>query len=188
MYCRGDAKPFQMLVKHVTNPGVVETEFLNTFAVFDRPFKCTCCCLGRPKMKGFYKDINGNNFGQITEPCTYCDPLFVIKDQNKDPRFQIHADCCQCGLLCRNSCGKCSDTVFNIFPLECNNFDSNNAIGTVKKVSGDFMKEYFTEADNYEIKFPPNASPEEKLLMIGATLMIDYRFFEDTQKEDNNNI
>lgn len=185
VYCRGDSKPFKMLMKHVTQPGMMEADFMNTYAVFDRPFKCTCCCLGRPSLSGYYKDMNGNNFGRIEEPWTCCDPVFIIKDQNKDARFQIHANCCQCGLICRNSLGKCSETVFNIFPLECTNFDDNNAIGTIKKVSGGFMKEFFTEADNYEVKFPPNASPEEKLLIVGATLMIDYRFFEDTQKKDN---
>ena len=53
----------------------------------------------------------------------------------------------------------------------------------IKKVKGDFIKEITTDADNYEVTFPPNASPEEKLLILGATMMIDYRYYEDTNED-----
>jgi len=176
-----------MEVKHVTSPNVMEPDMMENFAIFDRPYKCTCLCLERPKMKGFYKTDNGTMFGSISEPWTCCDPLFVIKDMNKEPQFQIHADCCQCGLCCRNDvCGKCSDVLFPIYPASVTDFHPQNSIGMIKKVSGDLLKELLTDADNFEVLFPPNASPEEKLLMIGATLMIDYLFYEDTTKSQQN--
>ena len=188
MYCRGDSKPFKLLVKHITNPNVIEEDFMNTYAVFDRPFKCTCCCLERPKMKGYYQSMEGKMFGSVSEPWTCYDPMFLIKDMNKEPHFQIRADCCQCGLLCRNSCGKCSDIVFPIYPANCEDYDIKNSIGMIKKVAGDFVQELVTEADNFEVLFPQNASPEEKLLLIGATLMIDYRYFEDTTQNSNGKV
>lgn len=189
-YCRGDSRPFKMHVKHVQNNGIMDPDMMEDFAVFDRPYKCTCLCLERPKMKGFYRSETGQMFGSITEPWTCCDPLMVIKDQNKEPQFQIHGDCCQCGIMCRNSCGKCSEVQFPIYPATCTDFQPQNSIGMIKKTSGDLLKELLTDADNFEVLFPPNASPEEKLLMIGAALMIDYRYFEDTtndQKGKRNN-
>ena len=186
-YCRGDSRPFKMLVKHVTNPLIQDEDFMNTWAVYDRPFKCTCFCLERPKLKGYYKNMQGNMFGEVRQPFTCCDPVFTIKDYNKEPKYQIHGDCCQCGLLCRGGIGECSQVVFGIYPVTCSDFDISKSIGTIKKVSAGFLQELLTDADNFEILFPSDASPEEKLLIIGATLMIDYRYFEDGDRNKRNN-
>lgn len=187
MYCRGDSRPFKMMVKHVTNPLVLDESMMNTFCVFDRPFKCTCYCLDRPKITGSYKSESGTKFGSITQPWTYCDPQFVIKDLNKEPQFVVHGDCCQCGLICGDSWGKCADVMFGIYPINCSNYEMKNSVGQIKKVSSGLLQELFTDSDNFEIMFPINSSPEEKLLMIGATLLIDYRFFEDTQDPNKKN-
>ena len=50
------------------------------------------------------------------------------------------------------------------------------------------MKAEFTNADNFEVTFPFDASPEDKLLMIGTALMIDYRFYNEDPAENNQNI
>ena len=42
-----------------------------------------------------------------------------------------------------------------------------------------------TSADSYQVNFPANATPNEKLLLIVTGLMIDYQYFE--QKADNDN-
>lgn len=182
-FCRGDSRPFKMHLKHVKNNNVMDPDMMEDFAIFDRPFKCTCYCFERPKMKGYYKSENGVMFGSITEPWTCCDPMMVVKDMNKEPQFMIHADCCQCGLMCKNSCGFCSDVKLQIYPASNTSYEPSNAIGSITKTFAGMLQEMMTDADNYEIRFPPNASAEEKLLIIGATLMIDYRYFEDTTND-----
>ena len=47
----------------------------------------------------------------------------------------------------------------------------------MKKIAAT-MGEYFTKADSYKISFPTKATPEEKMLLIVAGLLIDYQNFE----------
>ncbi len=47
------------------------------------------------------------------------------------------------------------------------------------------MQELVSDATNFKIQFPQNATPEEKLLLISTTLMIDFRHFEDTPGENS---
>ena len=45
-----DSRPFKLKVKHVANGNnMIENDFTDssTYAVFERPFKCTCLCLDR---------------------------------------------------------------------------------------------------------------------------------------------
>ena len=43
-----EARPFNMQIKHIVNNNDYgQDDFANSFANFERPFKCTCCCLAR---------------------------------------------------------------------------------------------------------------------------------------------
>ena len=42
-------------------------------------------------------------------------------------------------------------------------------------------------ADFYTITFPPEANPEDKVMLIGATIMIDYLYYEDKDDSDQRN-
>jgi hypothetical protein len=44
-----------------------------------------------------------------------------------------------------------------------------------------------TSADSYQIIFPKDASPKDKMILILAGLMIDYQFFEESASSNNNN-
>lgn len=186
LYCRGDSRPFKMRMKHVVNPQM-DDNFMNTFATFDRPYKCTCCCLERPQLTGYYKTEQGPKFGLIQEQCTLYDPHFDIFGLNGEKKYQVHADCCQCGLLCRGGCGSCSQVLFPIFKSNATSFDQNSSAGMIKKVPNNLLVELLSNADNFEIDFPGDATPEEKLMLIGATLMIDYRYFEESPDKNKKN-
>lgn len=186
-YCKGDSRPFKMLVNHVnsSNPNQKFGEG-NLYCVFDRPFKCTCLCFQRPKVTCY---LNHNNIkvGEITEPCTCCSPHFNINSFDKiDKTFQIHSSCCQCGLICKdNICGACSDVKFPIYRGNTSSYNDSNQIGLINKVSRDIATEIISDADTFEISFPSDSSPEDKLLIIGTTLLIDYRYFEMNPMENN---
>ena len=67
------------------------------------------------------------------------------------------------------------DVKFFIFNANCSDEDPKNAVGSiVKKKKKDSVKAMFTDVDNFNIYFPDNASPYDKLMLIGASLMIDY--------------
>ena len=66
---------------------------------------------------------------------------------------------------------------FRIHPSNDQNL-TGKPVGMIKKKPKG-LQELFTDADTYEITFPQDATPEDKFMLIGAVLLIDYRFFED---------
>ena len=47
--------------------------------------------------------------------------------------------------------------------------------------------ELITTADSYQINFPPESTPNDKMNLIAAGLMIDYQFFEEKAKNHDDN-
>jgi hypothetical protein len=132
----------------------------------------------------FSNGNNSNKLGKITEPYKYCDPTYVYENFAGQQKYTIIADCCQCGLFCR----KCAETVFFIYNnFISSEFSSKNSVGKITKKFSGCLKEMLTDADNFEIIFPDDATPEDKLMLIGTALMIDFRYFEDNERAKNKN-
>ena len=179
--CAANCREFTMDIKHIANAGCLNEGFENSFVHVNKPFKCTCFCLERPEMLANYSQ-GGELLGKVKQPFTCCDPLFTIYDNAGTPKYYISADCCQCGLCCANNiCGKMSQAVFNIY----GDAALTQQIGTIVKKVASFS-EMITSADSYVINFPPNAQPNEKLLLIITGLMIDYQFFEEKASDNDN--
>lgn len=179
--CAANVREFTMDIKHVANAGNMDENFQNSFVHVNKPFKCTCCCLERPEMLATY--VQGNQLlGKVKQPFSCCDPIFVVYDNAGTMKYYIHADCCQCGVCCANNiCGKISEAVFNIYK------DSNmgSPVGSIVKKVATFS-EMVTSADSYQVNFPVDALPNEKLLLIITGLMIDYQYFEEKAGDKNN--
>ena len=163
----------------------------NTIAWMDRPFKCTCFCLERPELSVYWGQLDNTSclIGKVKEPCTCVDINMDICDPGNNIRYAIQADGCQCGIVCRGSpCGKCSEVTFPIYNnnIEVKEFGNRN--GTIQRKFNGCAKATFTNADNFEITFPIGSSPEDKLLMIGTALMIDYRYYNEDPDEGNTSI
>jgi hypothetical protein len=173
------SRPFKMKIKHVAALDQFGNDFSDsaTFAEFNRPYKCTCFCLQRPVMKGVKN--NGEYFGQIKFPFSCCDPKYEVVDKFNNLKYVVTGDCCQCGLMCRTSYGMCSEVMFQIRKPD------NEQVGFVKKVFSGLVQELLTSADNFELQFPKDSTPEDKLMLIGNVLMIDYTFFEDKGRDRN---
>ena len=126
--------------------------------------------------------INEEILGEILEPYRCCDPFFKIINKNKEKIFDIHTDCWQKGISSRRfSCGKYAEVNFNIYKGNTSGKDmlEQNTFGNIiRRVPKNVEKSVFSDFDNFEINFPPEATAEEKLLLLGSTLLIDYRFFE----------
>ena len=58
-FCRNcipsDARSFILRMIHIKNSNK-KADYKKTIADFERPFKCTCCCLWRPVMTAYYHD------------------------------------------------------------------------------------------------------------------------------------
>ena len=177
--CPANSREFNMVIKHIANSTYLDDNFQKTFVNVVKPFKCTCCCLERPEMMVTFSESN-QPLGKIKQPFTCCDPKITLYDNDGDLKYTIHADCCQCGILCAsNFFGKMSEAVFNIY--KSNNL-TEPPCGTIIKKSANFA-ELITTADSYQINFPPESTPNDKMNLIAAGLMIDYQFFEEKAED-----
>lgn len=173
--------PFRMKIQHLLGSNLIKgVDFVNPYAVFDRHCQCTCCCFNRPQIKLYYKEKNVYG-GKIMEPCSVFSPYFHIFDSDGLIKYTININCCQYGFCCRNNCcGSLVEAKFLIY--EGPDFSKHHVGQIVRKVNG---KNLISKADTFSIEFPPSATPNDKMLMICAVLMIDYLYYSESpsQKE-----
>ena len=177
-FCPSNVREFNMDIYHAVSSvmtGNLQGKFANAY----RPCKCTCLCCNRPEIN---VTLGADNrfIGKIKHIWTCCDPEFEVYNP-QGIKYFVRADCCQCGLLCANNfCGKMSTAVFDILQP-----GSANVIANITKMSAQSFSEMVTDADSYQISFPPGATAEDKLLLIALGLMIDYQYFETDSSENN---
>lgn len=185
-YCSSDTRPFTMNLKHMTNNNDDNThDYANkNFAVLKKPFKCTYYCFNRPKMYGYFNNLEGPEFGRIYQPYKFTDPIFQLI--RKDiVIYSVTTDCCKCGFCCRGGCGMFEQISFLIYDGDINDrknkYKEKGSTGKILRHSMG-VESIVSDADNFEVFFPPEAGPEDKLLLISVALMIDYMFFEEMPK------
>lgn len=197
LFCTGSSRSFIMHVN--TMIPTAGKEIKKEFARYNRPFKCTCCCLARPELSGNLIQIDsqpqiqageqkdnvklGEPIGKIIEKFTCCNPQIYTKDKNGEVAWTITCNCCQCGYCCKNSpCGKCSEVDFEVYkgtgPLE------GNPPGKIKKKFKG-LKSFIGDADFFDLYFPKEATPEERFNLVVAVIMLDYMYYEDKDNHDN---
>ena len=64
---------------------------------------------------------------------------------------------------------------------------ATGSAGYIKKVASGFAKEIFTDADSFILSFPPDATLEHKMLLLGAVFLLDFMFFENNNDNSNKN-
>ena len=134
-------------------------------------------------MTGFNHSEN-RKIGRVYEPWKCCDPNFEIYDEQDKLKYVASGECCQCGICCK-SFGKCYETKFFLFDANNANRDPSVSVGSIIRKAPGIAKAMVSDADNFDVIFPNNASVFDKLMIIGATLMIDYAFFEDEGSDNN---
>lgn len=55
-------------------------------------------------------------------------------------------------------------------------------VGFIQKKWGGFLKEVFTDADNFLIEFPKDYSQQLKTVILATTVIIDLDYFDDNQR------
>ena len=172
-----NSRPVKIIMRHVISFQQYDGDMAKVFINVDKPCKCACCCFCRPYMDVRLAD-NGQQLGIISEPCTCCDVDMEVLDTAGNLRYDINGDCCQLGLCCGPSLKKLANVNFEIK-------ENGYTVGAIRKLTSS-LGEFFTKADSYEVVFPEKATPSEKLLLILATLMIDYQNFESDNSDPYN--
>lgn len=142
---------------------------------------CSCgvmCCpkCVRPQMFKLVggtspETANGQNIA-FRNPWSCCDYVIEVYGDSGEVVYTIRGDCCQCGILCRSTCGRCSDVTFNIYK------------GTTEEVVGTITKSFkcvsiISDADFYHLTFPPDANAEMRVKLCLANIYLDYCYYEN---------
>ena len=171
--CPVNCREFSMRIKLLSenNDDEEDEEYEDRIIDINKDCKCPFLCCIRPDMSIILTQSN-DKLGRIEQSFSFCDPVFRIFDKDDKEIFYIEADCCQCGLMCRNNfMGKTDEAHFFIYNIN----DRDNASGDICKKAA---KSMFSIADNYSVIFPQKATIEEKILLTMAGIMIDYQYFE----------
>ena len=178
--CTSSRRGFNMDIGFIASGNPMDP-IASQFARADKGCTLGCCCLCRPEMILTLVDTK-ELVGRARFVCTLCDPTFHVYDEKDILRYIITGSCCQCGLMCtHNKCGKFSEVKFDIITPD------GEKVGKVMKQRANGV-EYITDADSYEVVFPKDATPRDKLLLTAVGLLIDYQYFEfdaDKEKEKN---
>ncbi|CAH1776138.1 unnamed protein product, partial [Owenia fusiformis] len=111
-----------------------------------REFKCCagCCwCAGSDccAMELIVEAPPGQVVGSVKQACSPCPPRFDIKDANEQKIFDVEGPVCMCQGPC---CAWDQDFVVK-------SADQAQEVGKISKQWTGFVKEYFTNADNFGV-------------------------------------
>ena len=176
-WCDGNRRGFDLDFKKIMYTAQGHEKKVD-FAKYKRPCKCTTCCFCRPEMSGNFVGDKTDYVGKVTEPCTVCDPKIHLWNPNNVIEYTISCNCCQCGYVCRERCcGKCYEVDFSIYE---GSSITGKPVGKIHKKfrsCGRLIAD--SDADTFRITFPEAANAEMRFLIVSATVMLDYLYYED---------
>nr|XP_027201885.1 phospholipid scramblase 1-like isoform X1 [Dermatophagoides pteronyssinus] len=146
----------------------------NEIIRLDRPWRCNSClfpcCLQKLDVySGEYK------LGSVRQEWTVCCPAFSILNATGKKVLRIK------GPFLTFSCC-CGNVKFNVVSN-----DGTTQVGKISKQWSGLVREMFTDADHFGVKFPRDLDVSIKAVLLGATFLIDFMFFEKVHndKEDS---
>jgi len=186
MCLSGECRPFKVhvLTKQYPEMSGGDTRLdKEPFLLIDRPCKCTCYCIGRPiiniydatKTAEADEAQNYKNFvGKIKDPWNLCDLVVEVQDVKGDIIYKIDGSCCQLGLWCKWPCEACQTISFDI-----KNKAGDKRGDCVKRSKGCLLAALGSDADNFNMNFPPESNETERAILMCAIIFMDFRFFEE---------
>ncbi|XP_039072424.1 phospholipid scramblase 2-like isoform X2 [Hyaena hyaena] len=152
-YLCGPSRPFTMTIYDNVGRDVITIQ---------RTLRSRCCWRNCSVQKLKVEAPPGEKIGYVYQYFHPFLPMFEIKNENKEDIMKIRGPCVV------SSCLK--DLNFNLLSL-----DEEIVLGKISKKWAGFM---ITNADKFGIQFPFNLDVKIKALMLGASFLIDYMYFE----------
>ncbi|XP_061463549.1 phospholipid scramblase 1-like [Rhineura floridana] len=160
--CCGASRPFAMKIMDNVGQEVIELR---------RPLRCSSCwcpcCLQELEVQA----PPGTPVGYIKQTWDPFLPKFAIQNEAQQDVLKIVGPCVVCSL--------CQDINFEVMSL-----DEQKRVGRISKHWTGFLKEIFTDTDNFGIQFPLDLDVKMKAVMIGACFLMDFMFFESAGAEE----
>jgi len=167
----GDCRPFKLNLKLDDDDEALDGE---PFLLLDRPCKCTCLCFNRPELTVTCVQDGANSYlGKVKDIWTCCNVILEIYDKSNNLRYKIDGSCLQVGMHCKGPMDCCETIDFDI------KTPSGEVVSTLQKRSPGCINAMVSDADNFAVHFPNNATKEDKALILSAVLLLDYRYFEE---------
>ncbi|XP_034340476.1 phospholipid scramblase 1 [Arvicanthis niloticus] len=160
--CCGASRPFTLRILDNLGREVMTLE---------RPLRCSSCCFPCCLQEIEIQAPPGVPVGYVTQTWHPCLPKFTLQNEKKEDVLKVVGPCVVC------SC--CSDIDFELKSL-----DEESVVGKISKQWSGFVREAFTDADNFGIQFPLDLDVKMKAVMLGACFLIDFMFFERTGNEE----
>jgi len=170
----GNTRPWEMNVHGGSDGNAPQiAKFVRPYRLLPAP--CKLCCHQEVQ----HLDAAGNPLGKTVESFWLFVPKYVIKDQNGQDEFIFSQPTCVGG-MCVNIF---AEGLFNcripfyVFPPGVEQ-EKGNEVGSIVKIFGGLSTELFTDADKFEMKFPPGAKSDTKARMLGSLFLLNQLYFE----------
>ena len=108
--------------------------------------------------EGRVGDFNGKYYGKIKRRWAFLKKKLSIENAEGNHLYEIESEV--------------------LHPWTLKVYKNGIEAGEIVKRWSGMLKETFTDADNFTIKFPAQASIEEKALLLSAVFMADLIYFE----------
>jgi len=156
----------------------------------DRPWPgCFgCCCIGCTdfnRQKGTVRwtdDAFGGSrrVGYVQDHCACCGFREELHNEKGEHLYTVRGTACQLGAFC-----PCCDAKLDVVDRK---FAGERIVGSVTKRAGGLCqvaKDAFLDLQNFDVKAPKDATPDDKALLVATALMLDLQYFE--RRQENNN-
>jgi len=139
-----------------------------------------CCCL--PSIS--FSDAGGAPLGSADVPMYCCLPKIKVKDESGLEEYTVKMPDC-CAGLCVDifAEGLCNCKVpFYIYPPGSKG-QKGDEVGKIVKIWRGFGTEVFTDADSFQLDFPPGINATGKARLIGTTMFMNMLYFEKSSQQ-----
>ena len=163
----------------------------DVIATHEKPQTCGQCCCLVPFLET--KDAEGNLIGKTVYVCDGCIfvPKYDIYNGAGEKKYRLRPDTCIGGCCVMPRCGggggKCCRVPFIVRDPET--FEPVNGNGGKDKAQvtnlwSGFKNEFCTQRQAYHLVFPDDATQQEKLTLMGSSILVDVIHYEQ-QNNDN---
>lgn len=150
----------------------------------ERPFRlpasgCKCCC----HQEIYHRDPNGTPIGSTKEAFWFFVPKFETLRADGSKEYIVSPPTCVGGLcvdIFAEGLCNCRVPIY-VYPGDATSLDKDNKIGGMVKIWSGLGSELFTDADKFELDFPPGADPSAKARLLGTLFLMNQLFFEGGQ-------
>lgn len=170
-----------------------EDRVRDVVATHEKGQTCGACCCYEPYLET--KDGDGNLIGKTQFVCDgwICVPKFDVFDAQGTKKYRLRPDTCiggccvQCRCGGRGAGGKCCRVPFIVRdpktfePIKGNGGQEN---AQVTGLFAGWKNAFCTKRDAYHLVFPDDAPPEDKITLLGSSILIDMIYAEQDNSDN----